>query len=83
MIIDEEAKAGRANVGSVIKLKNLKTGSEQEFTLVAQNEVDPKSGRISIDSPVGVAVINHGPGEEVTVNAPSGAIKFKIVDVKG
>ena len=83
VIIDEEAKAGRANVGSVIKLKNLKTNSEQEFTLVAQNEVDPKSGRISIDSPVGVAVINHGPGEEVTVNAPSGAIKFKIIEVKG
>jgi len=83
VIIDEETKAGRANVGSVIKLKNLKTNSEQEFTLVAQNEVDPKSGKISIDSPVGLAVINHIPGDEVTVNAPSGPIPFKIVDVKG
>jgi transcription elongation factor GreA len=83
VIIDEEAKAGRANVGSVVKLMNLKTNGEQEFTLVPQNEVDPKSGRISIDSPVGMAVINHGPGEEVTVNAPSGPIRFKIVDVKG
>jgi transcription elongation factor GreA len=83
VIIDQETKAGRANVGSVIKLKNLKTNSEQEFTLVAQNEVDPKSGKISIDSPVGLAVMNHVPGDEVTVNAPSGPIPFKIVDVKG
>lgn len=83
VIIDEEAKAGRANVGSIVRVKNLKTDSEQEFTLVPQNEVDPKAGRISIESPVGMAVINHGPGDEVTVNAPSGPIQFKIVEVKG
>ena len=83
VIIDEETKAGRANVGSVVKLKNLKTNGEQEFTLVPPNEVDPKSGRISIESPVGMAVINHVPGDEVTVNAPSGPIPFKILEVNG
>ena len=83
VIIDEETKAGRANVGSVVKLKNLKTDREQEITLVPPNELDPKAGRISIDSPVGMAVINHSPGDEVTVNAPSGPIKFKIIEVEG
>jgi transcription elongation factor GreA len=83
VIIDEEAKAGRANVGSVIRLLNLKTESEQEFTLVPPNEVDPKSGKISTESPVGVAVINHVTGDEVTVNAPSGVIPFRILEVRG
>ena len=83
VIIDEESKGGRANVGSVIRLQNLKTNSEQEFTLVAPNEVDPKSGKISTESPVGLAVINRITGDEVTVNAPSGPISFKILEVRG
>ncbi|MEX2373421.1 MAG: transcription elongation factor GreA [Dehalococcoidia bacterium] len=83
VIIDEEAKAGRANVGSVVRLVNTNTEKEQEFTLVSPTEVDPKSGKISIKSPVGVAVMNHVVGDEVTVKAPSGAIPFRIVEVRG
>jgi len=83
VIIDEESKGGRANVGSVVRLQNLKTKTEQEFTLVAPNEVDPKSGKISTESPVGLAVINKITGDEVMVNAPSGSIPFKILEVRG
>jgi len=83
VIIDEDAKAGRANVGSVVVLLNLSTNKQQEFTLVSPTEVDPKSGKISIQSPVGVAVMNRSTGDEVTVNAPSGPMKFKLVEVRG
>jgi len=83
VIIDEESKAGRANVGSVVKLVNLNTNKEQEFTLVSPTEVDPKAGKISIQSPVGVAVINRVEGDEVTVNAPSGPIPFRIAEIRG
>jgi transcription elongation factor GreA len=41
VIMDEEAKGGRANVGSVVQVLNLKTEREQTFTLVSPNEVDP------------------------------------------
>jgi transcription elongation factor GreA len=83
VIIDEEAKGGRANVGSVVKVLNLSSNREQEFTLVSQAEVDPGKGRISVQSPVGVAVINRTAGDEVTVNAPSGPIPFRILEVRG
>lgn len=83
VIIDEGAKAGRANVGSVVRLLNVSTQKEQEFTLVSPTEVDPKSGKISIQSPVGVAVMNKVEGDEVTVKAPSGAMQFRIVEVRG
>ena len=83
VIIDETAKGGKANVGSVVKLLNLKTNKEQTFMLVSPNEVDPASGKISVASPIGVAVMNHPIGDEVTVNAPSGAITFRVVDVQG
>ena len=83
VIIDEGAKGGRANVGSVVRLLNLAAGSEQSFTLVSPTEVDPANGKISIASPMGGAVANRAPGDEVTVNAPSGPIRFKVLDVQG
>ena len=83
VIIDEDAKHGRANVGSLVRLLNTATSKEQSFTLVSPNEVDPSKGKISIASPMGVAVINHGSGDEVMVNAPSGPIRFKLLDVQG
>ena len=83
VIIDEESKGGRANVGSVVKLLNLKADREQSFTLVSPTEVDPANGKISVASPMGVAVMNHAVGDEVTVNAPSGAMTFRVLDVQG
>jgi len=83
VIIDEHAKGGRANVGSTVRLVNLDTKREQTFMLVSATEVDPSKGKISIQSPVGIAVMNRGQGEEVTVNAPSGPVTFRIVEIQG
>jgi transcription elongation factor GreA len=81
VIIDRDAKRGRANVGSTVKLFNLDRQREQTFTLVSPTEVDPAKGKISIESPVGVAVRNRAAGEEVVVQAPSGPINFRLVEV--
>jgi len=83
VIIDEDAKGGRANVGSTVVLVNLATNREQTFKLVSATEVNPAEGKISIQSPVGTSVMNRGAGEEVTVDAPSGPVMFRIVDVQG
>lgn len=81
VIIDRDAKRGRANVGSTVKLLNVDRKSEQVFTLVSPTEVDPAKGKISIESPVGVAVRNRSAGETVVVEAPSGPISFKLIEV--
>ncbi|MDA0270205.1 MAG: transcription elongation factor GreA [Chloroflexi bacterium] len=83
VIIDEDAKGGRANVGSFVRMLNLSTEKEQAFTLVSPAEVDPKNGKISIQSPVGVAVQNRLEGDEVMVNAPSGSFPFRILEIRG
>ncbi len=83
VIIDEEAKQGRANVGSTVTLVDLESEAPRTFTLVSPTEVDPSAGKISVQSPVGVAVINHSAGDEVTVQAPSGPIRMKLVEVVG
>ncbi len=83
VIIDAEAKGGRANVGSVVKLLNIEHDREQEFTLVSPAEVDPSNGKISMESPIGVALLNKGQGEEVVVEAPAGKMRFKVLEVRG
>ena len=83
VIIDPDQKAGRANVGSTVRVLNMKVNKEQTFHLVSPNEVDPANGKISVESPVGQAVINHGPGDEVTVNAPAGQLLMRVLEVIG
>jgi transcription elongation factor GreA len=80
-IVHSNGSAG-VNVGSTIVVRNLKTDREQKFTIVHPREVNPSAGKISIESPVGQAVVGRGPGEEVEVQAPSGSIAFRIESVE-
>lgn len=83
VIIDPETKRGRANVGSTVKVLNLNLDREQTFQLVSPSEVNPANGKISVESPVGLAVINQGPGDEVLVNAPAGQLRLRVLEVEG
>ena len=83
VIIDPETKRGRANVGSTVKVLNLSQDREQTFQLVSPSEVDPADGKISVESPVGSAVIDHVPGDEVEVQAPAGAVRLRVLEVEG
>ncbi len=83
VIIDPETKRGRANVGSTVKVLNLSQDREQTFQLVSPSEVDPADGKISVESPVGSAVIDHVPGDEVEVHAPAGAVRLRVLEVEG
>ena len=83
VIIDPETKGGRANVGSTVKVLNIEMNREQVFQLVSTSEVDPAGGKISVESPVGLAVINHVPGDEVMVNAPAGKVLLRVLEVEG
>ena len=83
VIIDPGMKAGRANVGSTVKVLNLEHDREQTFQLVSPSEVDTAGGKISVESPVGIAVINHVPGDEVVVKAPAGEVRLRVLEVEG
>ena len=54
-------------------------GSPEEYTIVGAAEADPRSGKISNESPLGRALINHHPGDVVTVDAPGGSFKVKVL----
>ena len=77
-----EAVEGTVVIGSIVKVLDVEENEEQEYTIVGSQEADPMLGRISDDSPFGFALKGHKEGEVVTVEAPVGELKFKILSVK-
>ncbi len=81
-IIDEKVKGDKADVGSKIEIKDVKTGAVFNYTIVGTHESNPMEGRISNESPIGKAVLGKRKGAEVIVKAPMGDSVYKIVDIK-
>jgi transcription elongation factor GreA len=57
-------------------------GGEEVFQIVGSAEVDPGNSRISNESPLGKALLDHRVGDEVAVEAPDGVLHFEILDIR-
>lgn len=81
-IIDESELAGdQVTVGLTVKVQDMDTKEEEEFTIVGSTEADPFEGRISNESLVGQALLGKKAGEEVAVEVPDGIINYKIIEI--
>ncbi|MFH1423845.1 MAG: transcription elongation factor GreA [Candidatus Nealsonbacteria bacterium] len=80
VIVPEETKNQFAQVGSTVLVK---AGDDtQEFKIVGVEEGDPVEGKISVDSPLGKALINQPKGVIVEINTPGGRTQYKIVKIE-
>jgi transcription elongation factor GreA len=79
VIIEEGTDNGVVGVGSMVEVKD--EFGKQTFTIVGPAEVDVAEGRISMESPVGKALLGHKVGAQVEVQSPSGTRQLKIVKV--
>lgn len=78
---EEEIRTDVVSLGSKVTLKEMKSGREIHVTLVSSVESKLKDGKISNESPVGKAVMGKKVNSTVTVEAPAGPIKYKIIKV--
>lgn len=70
-------------VGSIVHVKDEKTGNSQKFTIVGSAEADPAEMKLSNESPVGRALIGHKKNDVVSVQVPKGpARKLKITKIE-
>ena len=67
--------------GSTVEVEDETTGRTMTYTLVSLREADPSSGKLSFESPVGVALRDKRPGDVATVDTPGGERRFKVVSV--
>jgi|ERR1017187_4195853 transcription elongation factor GreA len=81
-LIDEsKLDLSKALIMSIVKLKNLKTGSNVTYTLVAESEADLKAGKISVSSPIGKGLLGKKKGDIVDITVPAGVIQFEILEI--
>jgi len=81
-IIDEsKLDASKVLLLSIVKIRNLKNGSEMTYTIVPESEANLKSGKISVSSPIAKSLLGKKVGDKVDVAAPAGTIPFEIVEI--
>lgn len=68
-------------IGAKVKLKDLDTGEELEYTLVSEVEADYSLGKISVSSPVGKGLLNHKLNETVEIKIPAGILRYQILNI--
>lgn len=70
-------------LGSKIEaeLQNEKENEHQFFTIVGSHEANPLKGKISDESPLGRAFLNHQVGDIIEADTPKGKIKYKIISI--
>jgi transcription elongation factor GreA len=78
--IVDKSKGGVVGIGSVITVQD-DDGDEEEYKLVSSVEADPFNNKISVDSPLGVAVNGHKMGEKVLVESPNGGYNLVITNI--
>jgi transcription elongation factor GreA len=67
-------------MGATVTVKS--DNKEKKYTIVSFNEADPVAGKISNESPLGVAFLNKKKGDQVEVETPRGLVKYKIIKIE-
>jgi transcription elongation factor GreA len=68
--------------GATVTLADTESGDVKKYTLVGQEEADLKKGKISVQSPVGKALIGHKVGDVVAIKTPSKTVEYEIQEIE-
>lgn len=79
--IVDKTQSDKVQILSSVRVKNLTHNREMIFTIVSEDEIDIKSGKISYNSPIGSALDGKSVGDRVNVNVPSGVVSFEILSI--
>ena len=81
IINESELDTSKVLVLSTVEVKNKANGAQMKYTLVAQSEADLKSGKISVDSPIGKGLLGKKVGDLAIITVPNGSIELEIVSI--
>jgi transcription elongation factor GreA len=80
-IVEANNSDPSAGVGDKVTVKDIETGKDMTFTLVATSESEPVEGKVSIESPVGRALYGKFKGAEVQITLPHKLINYKLIKI--
>jgi transcription elongation factor GreA len=68
--------------GTTVELRNIANNQNVEYQLLGPYESDPESGRISVTSPLGKALIGKEEGDDIKIKTPGGVQEFEILEIR-
>jgi len=80
-VVVEKSRSDVVNVGCTVTVQEDNFDPETYY-LVGAKEADPRNGKISNESPIGRALMDHKVGDIVEAETPGGKIKFKILKIE-
>jgi transcription elongation factor GreA len=80
-VIEMNSKYEVAQLGARVTIRE-NGGDPEEYIIVSSAEANPREGKISIESPIGRALIDHKAGDEISVEVPAGSFTVQLVKVK-
>lgn len=70
------------SIGNTVSIKYVDDDEEDEYKIVGSQEADPFESKISNESPIAKALLNHKVGDVVTVESPNGNYEIEITEIK-
>ena len=81
-VIDEDDLDSNAiSIGSKVRILDVEFNEVLDYSIVGSTESDPMAGKISNESPLGMALLSSKIGDIVTVDAPQGNIQYKVLEI--
>ena len=68
-------------IGASVKLLDLNDKEESEYKLVGADDSNPSEGLISVDSPIGRALLGHKKDDELDIKVPAGVLRYKVINI--
>jgi transcription elongation factor GreA len=79
---EEEVEQGVVNFGSEVSILDIDMDEVNTFKIVGSTESNILEGKLSNESPLGMAILKKRVGETVTVEAPDGNFDYRILDIR-
>ena len=80
--IIKETSKDIVGLGSTVSIQYVDDDDTDEYKIVGSQEADPFESRISNESPIAQALLNHKVGDTVVVDSPNGSYEIKITEIK-
>ena len=81
VVDEEEVDLDKISVGCTVLLYDVEFEEEVEYKIVGSTEANSLSGKISNESPLGKALLGHGVGDEIVVEAQAGNMEYKVLKI--
>ena len=82
IIEDQDIPDDKIYIGAIVTLKDLESDEKMKYMMVSPEESNFEDNKISVLSPIGKALMGHSKGEELDIEIPAGALKYKVLKIE-